>query len=304
MVQAMRRAIDACGVNVINDRGRFRSCLSDFLLDNAARVALLTAQDAGICASFLAAHKSSDAERNRAIGMAHARLTEDYGLSAERSSLILEVYAEGLGWKNYALPAAPVAQPTGVIPQSDIRFGPYDWQVLATQNNRALLLSKEIIEQCPYNDKYADVTWETCTLRACLNSNFYNTFTLAERNRIVKSTLQNPDNNWGRTKGKPFGTQGGSITSDHVFLLSVQDLHDYFGGLKLQKGTNGDEWNYAVDKRLAATCNGSQVWWWLRSPGIYQCSAVSVLEDGDVNIGGDYVDHDSGGVRPALWLNL
>jgi len=124
MVRAMQQAIDACGVNVITDRGRFRSCLTDFLHDKAARAALLTAQDADVCADFLGVHRSTDAEHNRVIGVAYKRLTGEYGLSAERSILILEVYAEGLGWKNYILPSAPsaapapqpvapVAQPTG-----------------------------------------------------------------------------------------------------------------------------------------------------------------------------------------------
>ena len=44
-------------------------------------------------------------------------------------------------------------------------------------------------------------------------------------------------------------------------------------------------------------------WWWLRSPGISQSSAASVRADsflGDYN----YVDHGSGAVRLAFWLNL
>ena len=377
MVQAMRRVIDACGVNVINDRSRFRSCLTDFLLDKAARTALLIAQDANVCADFLGVHRSTDAEHNRIIGVAHERLTEDYGLSAERSILILEVYAEGLGWKNYVLPAAPstapsvapsaapVAQPAGITqtdleeavrkalatisqqktgqpsatapvqpkpappapasqtppaPQkpaapagpavgSDIHFGPYDWRVIAVQNNRALLLSKNIIEARPYNEKYTEVTWETCTLRKYLNSVFYNTFSPAERSRIALSILQNPDNNWGREQGKPYGTKGGNPTRDFIFLLSLQDLDDYFGGFKLKKNKDGDEsWlDYDDNKGLTAPeALGRFYFWWLRSPGINSCRAMEVYtitNDGSVFVAGGTVDEDVG-ICPALWLNL
>jgi hypothetical protein len=45
-------------------------------------------------------------------------------------------------------------------------------------------------------------------------------------------------------------------------------------------------------------------WWWLRSPGYSSDYAALVDYDGDVYVTGDYVNHSSVSVRPALWLNL
>jgi hypothetical protein len=57
-------------------------------------------------------------------------------------------------------------------------------------------------------------------------------------------------------------------------------------------------------KRVARDADGETCWWWLRSPGRYDDYAARVHGDGDVYVYGDRVTLDSGGVRPALWLNL
>ena len=49
---------------------------------------------------------------------------------------------------------------------------------------------------------------------------------------------------------------------------------------------------------------GTASWWWLRSPGNDSYSAAYVDADGDLDVDGYYVHHGTGGVRPALWLNL
>jgi len=41
-------------------------------------------------------------------------------------------------------------------------------------------------------------------------------------------------------------------------------------------------------------------WWWLRSPGNNSNNAANVNSDGNVNINGNNVNNESGGVRPAL----
>jgi hypothetical protein len=184
-------------------------------------------------------------------------------------------------------------------------FGPYDWRVLDVQNGKALLITKDIVEErAYYNEEWVSVTWETCTLRKYLNGTFYESFSEADRARIVLKRNENPDNTWGRTQGKPFGTPGGNPTDDHIFLLSVAEILKYFPGLKLHKDSDGDEWWYEADERLVARFNNSGFWWWLRSPGYNQHFAASVLADGYVYLDGSYVYGGGGGVRPALWLNL
>jgi len=185
-------------------------------------------------------------------------------------------------------------------------FGPYQWKVLDVDItiNRALLLSEDILEQRAYSDKLEVVTWETCALRRHLNGAFYTSFSAEDRARMVHTRNENPDNTWGRTKGKAFNTPGGNPTYDYIFLLSVADVLKYFPGLKLNKDKDGYEWRYGADERLVVNFNNDGSWWWLRSPGLFHYRAVFVVSDGIVDLDGNYVGNASGGVRPALWLNL
>lgn len=53
-----------------------------------------------------------------------------------------------------------------------IRFGNYEWKVLDIQGNKALIITKEIIDQMPYHNKHEAVTWETSSLRDYLNNDY------------------------------------------------------------------------------------------------------------------------------------
>jgi hypothetical protein len=54
-----------------------------------------------------------------------------------------------------------------------LSFGSYKWRVLDIQNDTALIITEEIIEQRPYHDRYVDITWADCELRKYLNGEFY-----------------------------------------------------------------------------------------------------------------------------------
>jgi len=89
---------------------------------------------------------------------------------------------------------------------SFVKFGGIDWRVLAVENNKALLITKEILEKRPYNAEYEDVTWETCSLRQYLNGEFYNSLGAA-KSAIAEVQNSNPDNPW-------YGTAGGNTTDN------------------------------------------------------------------------------------------
>jgi len=75
-----------------------------------------------------------------------------------------------------------------------IRFGGYEWRVLDVRNGKVLLLRNKIIEKKPYRNEYEYITWETCGLRKCLNSEFYNTSSEVEKSRIARTTVVYDDN--------------------------------------------------------------------------------------------------------------
>ena len=104
----------------------------------------------------------------------------------------------------------PTSMPAnGMVSAGDIiTFGRYEqdgntvndpeaieWQVLEVEDGHALLISKYALDEKKYNEKYENVTWETCTLRAWLNGEFYNSaFSSEEKGQIRQVTLKNPNN--------------------------------------------------------------------------------------------------------------
>jgi tetratricopeptide (TPR) repeat protein len=148
-------------------------------------------------------------------------------------------------------------------------------------HSRVLLITRDIVASRAYNDKSKPITWEECTLRRLLNTDFLGSLPVHIKSRAVAVTNQNPNNLVHKTLG-------GSPTRDRVFLLSIDEAAKFF------KSGAG----------RVSRFNGSVGWWWLRSPGIDQLSAANVGDDGIVNVGGADVGRGRGGVRPALWLHL
>ncbi|MCL2087713.1 MAG: DUF6273 domain-containing protein [Oscillospiraceae bacterium] len=180
-----------------------------------------------------------------------------------------------------------------------VKLGGIDWRVLTVENNRALLISKKILEKRPYNIENTAITWEACTLRTYLNGEFYNKLGSA-KSAIVERNNSNPNNQW-------YGTAGGNATKDKVFLLSLDEVCRYFGDstaeLQNVRKVIGGFSDKNSPNRIAKDSSGMASSWTLRSPGLPPHSAAFVRADGEVFVGGSGVG-GVGGVRPALWLNL
>ena len=195
---------------------------------------------------------------------------------------------------------------------SILSFGGYNWRVLDIQDNVALLITEDIIEQRAYHDAYKDITWADCSLRKYLNGEFYDKFSEADKSRIMPVLNKNLDNQW-------YGSKGGVDTKDSIFLLSVEEVCKYFGDSRSKlynRGKNQRYWFERKDennsKRIArfeGETWGS--WWWLRSPGRVSVKAVYIHGDGNIGIQGNNIlkgnisdGKCTGGVRPTLWLKL
>ena len=185
----------------------------------------------------------------------------------------------------------------------NLLFGSNHWRVLELQGSRALIITENVIADLPYNFTGTDVTWETSTIRALLNSGSLLFFTDKEQERIIETEIDNPDNLW-------YGTPGGNGTVDRVFLLSLEEVDKYFGdtGDYLNIINGGSDWllsNSHDSDRQAVGLNRAERWW-LRSPGRGSNYAARVRADGSIDVGGLNVDLylGDGGIRPALWLNL
>ena len=168
--------------------------------------------------------------------------------------------------------------------------------MLDIQDGQALLISELVLEERAYHEKDEPITWENCTLRRYLNGEFYNK--LSDKSKIAKHTIPNKNNQW-------YGTDGGNDTTDHIFLLSLEEVVQYFGDSG--KFTNVASSNFDEEfneKRISKNTSGYATLWWLRSPGRLSYNAACVPLAGTVGVGGLRVSAQIGGVRPALWLKL
>ena len=200
-----------------------------------------------------------------------------------------------------------------------IKFGKYEqdnvlgngsedieWLVLKVKDDKALVISKYVLDCQPYNAREADITWETCSLRKWLNSAFINlAFTADERAMIATSTVSAPKNN-------TYSTNAGNATPDQIFLLSIFDVENYIF-------YNSDSNDYSQFREVARICrateyaiaNGMQVdssngefHWWLRSPGNAQNYAAFFVGSSHYSSYGTKVNTHYLGVRPAMWINI
>lgn len=177
---------------------------------------------------------------------------------------------------------------------------PIEWFVIDREENELLLISRYCLSCKPYYDKAGDITWEYCSLREWLNSEFLSSsFTDTERSYIVLSENENPDEDM-------HGTEGGNDTQDNVFLLSEIEARVYFRSDEDREMLGAAQPSEAaINEKIYISDEegmyGRTSPWWLRSPGTYGNSAVFVEKDGSVNPNGAIVTNEYYcGVRPAV----
>lgn len=175
-------------------------------------------------------------------------------------------------------------------------FGTYGnesivWRILSKEEGKILIISEKGLDAVPYNDEWTDVTWESCSLRKWLNSDFINkAFSDSEKVAILTSDVK-------ADKNPEYDTILGNDTRDQIFLLSIAELNKYFDSefTRLCYPTDYAIGNGAWTKDAGACC------WWLRSSN-KSTGAASVITDGSTN---NYsVDSSSWCIRPALWLDV
>lgn len=167
------------------------------------------------------------------------------------------------------------------------------WQVLAVENGKVLIISERNLDIHLYNETKDAVTWETSSLRSWFNAEFWQTvFTTEEQGMIAETNLSNKDN-------PKYGTKGGNPTIDKTFLLSTEEVNQYFSDAESRRAQNTA---YAISREVYGS--DGYGWWWLRSPGYYDSFAAFVDENGNINEYGDGVKFGRKAIRPALWLNL
>lgn len=174
------------------------------------------------------------------------------------------------------------------------------WLVLAKENNRVLVISDKALDCQPYHPSWSDVTWETCSLRKWLNSDFINSAFSDDEKSMIPTVTVSAD------KNPKYNTNPGNATKDKVFLLSIVETEKYFTSAEARECilteyaiSNGAWTSDSYTEGGKATC-----WWWLRSPGRNQSYAAGVGAYSSADEYGNDVFCGDDAVRPAMWISI
>lgn len=229
----------------------------------------------------------------------------------------------------------------GSYPQSSTsadKLEPIEWIVLErdSKNNRALLLSKYILDNVSFNSEHKECKWKDSELRQWMNQTFYDkAFNENEKNQIVEDSHISD----GFRDDKEVDT-----VTDKVFILSELEAKKYFKRYDMTEenrklATRGTNYAKNVDN------NGTKLWvrentgentfgitedgifynriverykdealkfewcignsfYWLRSNGIDLTSVARVNSNGALlmSVSNYSVANCQGGIRPAVWV--
>ena len=169
-----------------------------------------------------------------------------------------------------------------------------EWVILEKRNGKTLVISRYGLD-CKWYNSQEDITWEDSYIRSWLNGTFYDgAFSEEEKGKIVLANIR-PE------KNPVHDTNPGNATRDHIFLLSQGEAHQYCSTV-LEGACFPTKFAMAHGAYCYDNCGGTCSWW-LRSPGLNQCSATIVNEYGWVSNDGIGVEYGWATVRPVLWIN-
>lgn len=176
---------------------------------------------------------------------------------------------------------------------------PLIWQVLEVDNNRALLFLNDVLRGSdgrPYritfshDDEY--ITWENSYIRTWLNNEFYSNAFGEDNTAILLTSIPNEgseehylsfDDTIQETYYIDYQSEGGDETNDYIYLLSQNEIIDYFDGVE---NINGSTWTFYL---RTPACNNHSVL--IADVPANDFGPTPVLSAGD-------------GIRPAMWVNI
>lgn len=215
-----------------------------------------------------------------------------------------------------------------------------EWIVLDVKEDELLIISRYVLECMAFHNSAEDVIWESSNVRAWLNDSFFNeAFTETEKSWVMETTIENKDfylgldqegrltaNNTGENlESVTVHTAGGDITSDKVFLLSIDEVNSL---IEAQTDRLCRFTDYAHEKYIENSIEEAKkrgitdetllreklnAWeqmygvgtssWWLRSSGINRTYAGVVDLEG-VAYNSLLCTDRNGGVRPVMKVTL
>ena len=195
---------------------------------------------------------------------------------------------------------------------------PIRWRILSESDGNAFILCDSIIANHYYHQTYSSTTidgqkvyannYKYSDIRAWLNDEFYNTAFGDLQQALIQTTEVDNSAQSTYSSSNPYACEN---TSDKVFLLSYREVITIEYGFESTSTYDTARQMLTSDFSRATGAYMSRDWnyfgngwWWLRSPfdnASYYARNVYYRGDaGSSNI----VNHDYGGVVPALNLTL
>ena len=227
----------------------------------------------------------------------HSRFGEELVKAAE---LAQTEYELGIRKRPLVYWSKGTVHALGSYPQTAAGNEKIEWLVLDRKEDRALLISRCILERKAYNEERIAVMWDICTLRKWLNGPFLRkAFSREERGKLIRTFLP-------AAKNERYTTLPGTDTRDRIFLLSPYEAKQYFFSDKERMAETTD----LTDLPIFHTVNNNikngrhTLMWWLRGNSSQQVLAPYVDASGEITESGGYADYGFYGVRPAMWVRI
>lgn len=247
---------------------------------------------------------------------------EAEGIGGENTSTGISVWVDGIKYSR--IQEKDVTNADNFDTTQSYRYFKWQrikWKVLKNDGNTLFLMADQALDCKPYHESKQDITWENSTLRNWLNGygsgendgsadnntdSFLKTaFAKEEQDAIIQTKVNNSNN-------PRFGTSGGNVTTDYIYLLSLEETSDGSYGLSNESvvalascQTTSSDFAYRRGV-TASTSTGKEgnCSWWLRSPGMYGYDVSYVNYGGFVNSVGLINTYDNLGVCPVLHIAL
>lgn len=204
-------------------------------------------------------------------------------------------------------------------------YQPVEWDVLAIEDGKALLLSHNIIYNKPF---FFDIdakkySYEDSELRVVLNGDLMDTmFNSKEKAKIVETNLKNDDGmDFILEYRKDDYSAGQSVpsklvcnnTKDYMFLLSYDEIEKYYGEFEYLKGSDNPftaywlQHGYGHPELICTMANSNEpMGWWLRNAnyGISGNNSTLLVDTYGIIINQRNIDGEKFGIRPAMWVSI
>jgi hypothetical protein len=125
MIEALRKSIDKCGIEIVNNKSRLKAILSDFLPganNKFERKFLLDALEIDEWRILFETHDKEQAEHIRAVNVLLPLLRNYLGWSDEHSILCLDCYITAMGWNDVTVMKALSNTQSNLQPNPQTNF--------------------------------------------------------------------------------------------------------------------------------------------------------------------------------------